>query len=70
MKKEKDYKVSKDVNGNIQVSIVKADGKTYSASSPKILRDVLDADGNKVDTKLETRAQVIKRLCKTLNIEY
>lgn len=57
--KEKNYKVKTNVNGQIEVSTIK-NGKLVSI-----------ADSRKIVVKrLETKTQVVKRLCSQLGVEY
>lgn len=69
MKSEKNYKVSTNTMGMIEVSTIGADGKQRSASAFKGLKEVKKADGTIVNA-VETKQDVIKHLCNILGVAY
>ena len=67
-KKEKNYKVSTNVNGQIQVSAI-VNGRAKSIASFKQNYTIETKDGEKI-TRVETKTQAIKRMCNILGVEY
>lgn len=67
-KKEKNYKVSTNVNGQIQVSAI-VNGRVKSIASFKQNYTIETKYGEKI-TRVETKAQAIKRMCNILGVEY
>ena len=67
-KKEKKYKVSTNVNGQIQVSTT-INGRAKSIASFKQNYTIEMKDGEKI-TRVETKTQAIKRMCNMLGVEY
>ena len=58
---EKNYKVRTNCMNMIEVSMV-IDGKPKSIASERMLKKVIDADGNVVSAKLESRKECVERL--------
>ena len=67
-KKEKNYKVSTNVNGQIQVSAI-VNGRVKSIASFKQNYTIETKYGEKI-TRVETKTQAIKRMCNILGVEY
>ena len=67
-KEEKNYSVSTNINGQIEVSTI-IKGKKCSSASAKQTIYYRDKYG-RVCQKMETRQQVIKRLCANLGLKY
>ncbi len=68
MKKEKNYKVTTNVNNQITVS-TNFGGRVRSASSDRLFYTYQNNKGE-IIVKLETKAQTIKRLCQILGVAY
>lgn len=68
MKKEKNYKVTTNVNNQITV-FTDFGGRVRSASSFKLFYTYENEEGETI-TKLETKTQTIKRLCNLLGVDY
>lgn len=58
---EKNYKVRTNCMNMIEVSMV-IDGKPKSIASERMLKKEIDADGNVVSAKLESRKECVERL--------
>ena len=58
---EKNYKVRTNCMNMIEVSMV-IDGKPKSIASERMLKKVLDADGNVKSVRMESRKECIERL--------
>ena len=58
---EKNYKVRTNCMNMIEVSMV-IDGKPKSIASERMLKKEIDADGNVVSAKLESRKERVERL--------
>lgn len=65
--KEKDYTIRTNVNGQYEIGIVR-DGKAVSRAGQREFYTVMK--NGKAVKRLETKTQVIKRLCNELGVEY